>query len=253
MPSFIIHSVVGEELSKRLGFSEEEHNKFFVANLLPDTVKLEIDPNWDSVQLRHAIQRVKKTTHFRTNDDAILSHPDLKYFLDKYDDLVKTDIITFGYFVHLYTDWYYFTKFLPKMITFLCEDKKSLATIKKDNKYNRINKNNELMAKEDFWSKINKDGIYGEYSRLNKYIIEKYNFKYDYELYKKIINNDFNILIEEVNSDGIDNLLDELNNFYKESLESELEDFKIFDSCDVDNLINDVVDSFLLEYSYLIK
>lgn len=57
MPSFIVHSVAGEELSKRLGFDKKTHNKFFVANLLPDTVQLERDPNLSPEELRKAIQK----------------------------------------------------------------------------------------------------------------------------------------------------------------------------------------------------
>ena len=58
MPSFIVHSVAGEELNKRLGFDKKTHNKFFVANLLPDTVQLERDPNLSPEELRKAIQKL---------------------------------------------------------------------------------------------------------------------------------------------------------------------------------------------------
>ena len=92
MPSFIVHSVAGEELSKRLGFDKKTHNKFFVANLLPDTVQLERDPNWSPEELRKAIQKEKHVSHFRTDFETILSYPDLDYFLSEYEDLVKNDI-----------------------------------------------------------------------------------------------------------------------------------------------------------------
>ena len=253
MPSFIVHSVAGEELSKRLGFDKKTHNKFFVANLLPDTVQLERDPNWSPEELRKAIQKEKHVSHFRTDFETILSYPDLDYFLSKYEDLVKTDIIAFGYFFHLYTDNYYFTKFLPNMITFLQEDQKNIANIKTENKFNKINKTGKILAKVDFWNKNNEDGIYGEYNRLNKYVIDKYNFKYDVELYRNILKDDFVVPIKEIKVDGIDNLLEELNNFYKKSMESEVEKFRLFDGDGVDNLITDVVDNFMRDYDYLIR
>lgn len=253
MPSFIVHSIAGEELSKRLKFNKKNHNKFFVANLLPDTVQLERNPNWTSEELRKAIQKEKHVSHFRTDFDSILSYPDLNYFLAEYEDLVKKDFIAFGYFFHLYTDYYYFNKFLPKVITFLCEDKKTKALIKPDNKYNMINKTGIIMLKQDFWNKKSDDSIYGEYNRLNKYIIDKYNFKYDLDLYKDILSDNFKVPIKEIKIDGIEALLEELNEFYKKSLESGFEEFRIFNEKEVDSLIKDVVDNFLEEYDYLIK
>ena len=253
MPSFIVHSVAGEELSKRLKFDKKTHNKFFVANLLPDTVQLERDPNWSPEELRKAIQKEKHVSHFRTDFDTILSYPDLDYFLKEYEDLVKKDIIAFGYFFHLYTDNYYFTKFLPKMITFLMEDQKTIANIKPENKYNKINKTGKVMAKVDFWAKNSEDGIYGEYNRLNKYIIDKYNFKYDVVLYRDILKDDFIVPIKEIKIDGIDNLLEELNNFYMKSMDSSVEEFRIFEGNEVDNLIKEVVDNFIKDYGYLIR
>lgn len=253
MPSFIVHSVAGEELSKRLGFDKDTHNKFFVANLLPDTVQLERDPNWSPEELRKAIQKEKHVSHFRTDFETILSYPDLDYFLSEYEEIVKNDIIAFGYFFHLYTDNYYFTRFLPKMITFLMEDQKTIANIKPENKFNKINKTGKVMAKVDFWNKHNEDGIYGEYNRLNKYIIDKYNFKYDVVLYRDILKDDFIVPIKEIKIDGIDNLLEELNNFYKKSMDSTVEEFRIFEGNEVDNLIKEVVDSFIKDYGYLIR
>lgn len=253
MPSFIIHSVAGEELCKRLGFDKEMQNMFFVGNLLPDTVQLERNPNWSPEELRKAVQKEKHISHFRTNLENILLYPDLKFFLSEYENIVKDDIVALGYFFHLYTDYYYFAKFLPKMITFLMEDKENVAKIKIDNKYNRINKTGKVIPKSDFWSKTNEDGIYGEYNRLNKYIINKYNFRYNVDLYRRILNDNFIMPIKEIKVDGIDNLLDELNGFYKKSIESSEEEFRIFNKSDVDNLITDVVDNFLINYNYLIR
>lgn len=251
MPSFIVHSVAGEELCKRLDFNKNKLNKFFVANLLPDTVQLERNPEWSSEELRKAIQKEKHVSHFRTDFESLLSYPDLKYFLNEYEELVKNDVIAFGYFFHLYTDYYYFSKFLPKIITFLCEDQITEALIKLDNKYNKINKTGTIMLKQDFWNKKNDDGIYGEYNRLNKYLIDKYNFKFNIDLYKKILNNKFKLSIKEIKIDGIGDLLEELNSFYDKSINSDKEDFKIFTEVDIDNLIKDIVDSFIDEYSYL--
>lgn len=253
MPSFIVHSVAGEELSKRLGFDKETHNKFFVANLLPDTVQLERDSNWSPEELRKAIQKEKHVSHFRTDFETILSYPDLDYFLSEYEELVKNDIIAFGYFFHLYTDNYYFKTFLPKMITFLQEDQETLAKVKLENKFNKINKTGKVMSKVDFWNKNNEDGIYGEYNRLNKYVIDKYNFKYDVDLYRNILKDNFVVPIKEIKVDGIDNLLDELNTFYQKSIDSSVEEFRIFKDSDVDSLIKDVVDNFLEDYDYLIR
>lgn len=139
------------------------------------------------------------------------------------------------------------------MITFLQEDQTTIANIKAENKFNKINKTGKILAKVDFWNKSNEDGIYGEYNRLNKYVIDKYNFKYDLDLYRNILKDDFVVPIKEIKVDGINNLLEELNNFYKKSMESEVEDFRLFDSDGVDSLISDVVDNFMRDYNYLIR
>lgn len=253
MPSFIVHSIVGCELQKKLNLDKKEKELFFIANLLPDVNQIEVDKEWTDEELRKHIQKEKRTTHFRTYTDGVLESPDLDYFLSKYDSVVKSNIVALGYFFHLYTDYYYFSKFLPSVVTFLDENDNEVTT-KELNKYIRINKTNKKLPKQVFWSKKDSEGIYQEYSRLNKYLVKEYNFKFDYKRLKEIIKNkELNLPIKEINSDNIDSLIDELNGFYLESLDNEDVEFKIFSSERIDYFINTVVDNFIKEYDKYLK
>ena len=249
VPSFIVHSVAGREISKYLKLKGDDKTKFFIANLLPDCNQVEIDNKWDDIELRRQIQRGKRVTHFRTEVDSTIEAPDMDYFLKKYKNNIKMDIVAFGYFFHLYTDYYYFTKFLPKMITFLDKDY-NVTTSKKDNVYIKVSKTGKILGLMEFWGKHSDEGLYGDYNRLNKYIIDKYNFKYNFYKYKKFLDSgEFHVIIKEINPSTIYTLLRELNNFYKVSFGSPVEEFKIFKEEDVDKFIEDVIDSFLTTYS----
>lgn len=248
MPSFIVHSIAGREISKYLSLNKEEENLFFLGNLLPDAVNVDRNNNLSDNETRHVIQSQKRITHFRTSTDRVLQVPDLDYFLSKYKDYVSKDIVVFGYFFHLYTDYYYFSKFLPKMLTFLDKDYNEVF-LRSENVYIKINKTNDILEKPLFWSKKNPNGIYGDYNRLNNYLVKKYNFSFDYDNYFEVFNsNKFNNIIIEANTDCMNKLLVELNNFYIESLKCKIDDFKIFNPSDVDLLIQDIITSFLEEY-----
>ena len=254
MPSFLVHSIAGREVIKKLNLSTDQENKFFIANLLPDTRQIERDPNWDEVELRRNIQKEKKITHFRTNDKGILEYPNLDLFLDHYGELITNDIIVFGYFFHLYTDYYYFKEFLPRIITFLDKDY-NITNKKTDNAYIKINKDGKIISKLDFWSKVNPDGLYQDYSRTNKYLITKYNFKYNYDIYKEYLKDisNFPLKIKEIKFEKIFDLLEELNIFYNDSKNSKLEEFRVFTKEDIDNLVNEIIANFLEEYDFLLR
>ena len=253
MPSFIVHSIAGREIAKILNLTGKKRDYFFIANLLPDTNQVEKRDDLSDKDLRILIQKEKKITHFRTTTDGILSYPDIDYFLSKYKDKVKNDIVVLGYFFHLYTDYYYFHDFLPKLLTFLDKDGNEIYK-KDDNDIIKINKTGKLIKKDDFWSKRNSIGIYSDYSRLNTYLIKKYNFPYDYNKCKSIIDSgEFSVPIAEINPSKIGDVLKELDNFYTEALNNNIEEFKIFNKEDIDNLISDVSNTFLEKYNSFIK
>ncbi len=248
MPSFMIHSITGKELLKKLHLSKDQEMKFFIANILPDTRQIERNPEWDEVELRKNIQQEKKITHFRGERSGILEYPNLKLFLDKYGHLIKEDIIVFGYFFHLYMDYYYFHTFLPKIITFLDKDYKE-THIKADYAYIKVNKDKRIIEKLDFWSKSNPIGLYQEYSRINSYLIEKYDFTFNYKKYKKYLEeNNYPLKIEEIKVEKVHDLLDELDVYYHETDKYKGEEYTIFTKKDLDNLIQETIETFINEY-----
>ena len=60
----------------------------------------------------------------------------------------------------------------------------NITDIKKELKYVKINKNNEVVDASDFFSKRNNKGIYKEYSRCNSYLAKKHKFKILEKIYK---------------------------------------------------------------------
>lgn len=251
MPSFIIHSIVGRELCKKLKLSKEDSKIFFLANLLPDIKQIKDEDDLSDKEKRISIQREKRVTHFRSNDLDILEYPDLNLFLKEYEKSID-DLIVFGYFFHLYTDYYYFAKFLPTIITFLDENYKE--TIEKENNcFIRINKTNAVYPVDDFWSKKNLKGIYHDYSLLNRYLIRKYKFKYNYEEIKTHFDDSLFInKIKEIDITNFPELLEELDLFYKEAISSNSSlSFNIFNPIELDTLIDNINTSFVENYSYL--
>ena len=249
MPSFIIHSIVGRELCKKLKFSDEDSKKFFIANLLPDIKQNVYADNLSDQEIRKLIQKEKRVTHFRNNEQDILEYPDLDLFLKTYGKLIE-DLTVFGYFFHLYTDFYYFSVFLPKIIIFL--DKEYKETSKKENNcFIKIIKTNEIITVENFWSKKNPKGIYHDYSALNKYLIDKYSFYFNYQDILSFFNSSLFVnKIEEIDIKNFPLLLKDLKMFYEEAKDDN-SSFNIFSTDEVDLLINNIIISFIENYSYL--
>ena len=252
MPSFIVHSIAGEKIMEYLKLNGEAKNKFFIANLLPDAVKLDIKSGVSDRNLKKEIQINKKNTHFKVNNESVLAYPDVDYFLCQYHNLVEKDIVALGYFFHLYTDYYYFSFFLPKYITFLDANLNEIDK-KSYNIYNKIDKTGLILKKQWFWNSDNLDGIYAEYNRINQYLIKKYNFSFDANMYIDYLKkNNFVNMISETDIKDISNLLYELNGYYQTSLNNRIEKLKIFLESDIDNFICEVTDSFLKKYKYFI-
>ncbi len=251
MPSFAIHNICGLELLKKLDVDEGNKNKFIIGNILPDVSRISKYNELDDIGKRKAIQKRKKETHFRNNTDKIVEYPNCSVFLNKYRDYIENDIITLAYFFHLYTDYYYFKYVFSKIITFLDENYE-VTDIKSNFKYVKINKTNEIVLGKDFFNKKNPKGIYKEYSRCNSYLARKYDCKVDiYELIDFIDQNGFLTHIEETNSLYAYYAIRKLEKYVNEIDVDDCE-LLIFRKEDLDNLVDDVVDNFILEYGYLL-
>ena len=238
MPSFVIHSICGKELEKKMNVTEDEKKLFFLGNLIPDTKQRDYKSTDNEI-----ISHDKILTHFKTNHKPILEYPDLDLFLSKYGELVKSNSLVFGYFFHLYADYYYFKYYLPDKLSFLDENYE--VTDRHDYSYVKSNKNGKILTTEDFWDRKKSSGIYYEYSRMNKYLISKYNFTYNVDDYLPLIDG-IEVPVTEVKIDRLRDLLFDVDHFYKERIDDT--EFQILDTNSVDTLIHEILDTFMERY-----
>lgn len=252
MPSFAIHTICGNELLKDLNISENERKSFIIGNIIPDVSRVPGFRFKDNIEKRKSVQDRKKTTHFRTNDSVVLAYPDLDLFLKKYSGVVRSNISCFGYFFHLYTDYYYFKKFLPKILTFYDKDMKK-ANNKEEVYYVKINKTGEIVKYKKLFSKETEEGIYRDYSISNQYLINKYGLDIDYnDLFEFIDQVGFSIEIEETKSIYAYYAVLKMKKYLKDE---KIKDTKlnVFTSEDLDTLIEKIIKSFKKNYGYLMS
>lgn len=250
MPSFLIHSIIGNKLSEKLNFDKKDSNDFIVGNLLPDIQRFHKEDQENDIEYRYRVQRGKILTHFRSNIDDALQYPDLGLFLNKYGDLIKKDKIVFGYFFHLYTDYYYFKYFLPKYVCFYDKDNKETSKIK-NNYYAKIKKSNSILNTSDFWNYKDLRSIYKEYFRISKYLLENYDIEID-ELKNYIRQNKITNRVLEVNDYDLIESLNGLCDLIKDVKEAKKEELLIFDFKEILVFLEDVIATFLKDYESII-
>lgn len=160
MPGFILHLVHGKMFldQRDLNYSENEIRQFQMGLLMPDANKIKKEKN--------------DLSHFFSEDQKgkILQVPDLDRF--HYRIFIDNPYVL-GYAAHLYLDKYFFEDYFQKFVHFLDsdgnltleEEKVKQVFLVKDQKYISPN---ELFS-ENY--------LYGDYTMINKYLIEKYCIK----------------------------------------------------------------------------
>lgn len=247
MPSFAVHSICGDKLIEKLRINEKDKQSFIIGNILPDISRVSGYSKLDDKEKRRATQYKKKISHFRTKKDYIIEYPDIDEFLEKYKEKVKDNIATLAYFFHLYTDYYYFKYCIPSVVEFLDQDLNKSDDRKKAI-YARIIKSDRIINGKDFFNKEHEDGIYKEYSRCNKYLLDKYKIKIDCDkLFEYIDEYGFYTEIEETNSMFAYYAVIKLRKYFGETYTIE-GNLKYFTEEQLDNLVNDIVNSFIEKY-----
>ncbi len=253
MPSFMIHTIAGERMIKQLKLTDEDKKKFFISNLLPDTVDRSLYASYRGQERRDRKQKIKRITHFRTDYTQTFEYPNLELFLDKYKEQTKKDINYLAYFFHLYTDYYYFAIYLPTIITFY-DKNHNISTKREDNVYVEIKNFNREMDHDDFWDNFGNESIYADYSRLNKYLVNKYPLSFKpKELIKYIHNSNYKVDMEETNSNLAIQAIESLKNIVDEATNKDIEQTKIFTIDQIEKLMDDIVSSFLDKYKDLLN
>ena len=250
MPSFAINTKSGKQLLKELDLNTDKEKEFLIGNILPDVSRVKGYKVLDNHQKRKSVQDIKMVTHFRIKEDVVLSYPDLNKFLKKYEEEVKNNIISFAYFFHLYTDYYYFKVFLPSILTFYDKDM-NITNNKNNVYYAKINRTNEIVEYKILFNKESNEGIYKDYSIANNYLLDKYKLNINYEeLIEYIDEHGFNTKIKETNPLFAYYAIIKIRK-YLEELKIEDTNLRIFTYNDLDNLVENIIDSFKKEYSYL--
>ena len=146
--------------------------------------------------------------------------------------------------------YYYFKVFLPSILTFY--DKDMNITNKKSNVYYaKINRTNEIIEYKILFNKESNEGIYKDYSIANNYLLDKYKLNINYEeLIEYIDEHGFNTKIKETNPLFAYYAIIKIRKYLDEE---KIEDtnLHIFTYNDLDNLVENIIDSFKKEYSYL--
>ena len=126
MPSYVIHYICGNKLIEKYKVTPKDKSLFLVGNLIPDSSKLLGQMETASLsgdfrkEHRDEIQKEKHITHFRDieNQNKLIMLPKPNKFKDKYG---ISDLISLGYYYHLYTDKYFFSNIWKESFDFLTE------------------------------------------------------------------------------------------------------------------------------------
>ena len=95
MASSIIHMAVANEINKVL---KRDNDKLLIGSIAPDISK--------------QVGQTKLHSHFLDNNDTNI--PNMDRFLEKYKDKLDDDFVM-GYYIHLYTDFFWFKYFLTEI------------------------------------------------------------------------------------------------------------------------------------------
>ena len=219
MPGFVLHLVAAQMLLNKVQNRIEE--KYFLwGNLLPDATMN------------------KSISHFWKTDDynTLIRTPQLDVFFNKYRFKLHNSSIL-GYFYHLYIDWKFFKEYLPQRVSFL--DLKGQETTEKENVcWARIKHTGEQITIKDFYSE---KYYYGDYTRMNHYLVERYQVSLDYD----VSVGEFEI--DEIDCCNVCEISQQLNNYLRKSEEG-IEALKVFEIHDLLQMLENATDEFMERY-----
>lgn len=138
MASSVIHMAVANEINKVI---KRDNNKLLIGSIAPDISK--------------HIGESKVKSHFLDNEDNDISNIDK--FLTKYKYRMNDDFVL-GYFIHLYTDYFWFKYFIPEIYN---EDNNMITKI--DGSIVKCNGNMLSIY------------IYNDYTNMNIKLLDEYN------------------------------------------------------------------------------
>ena len=161
----------------------------------------------------------RKYSHF-LNDDGL---PDMNRFLEKYGNKLDDDFVL-GYFIHLYTDYFWFNYFITELVS-----------------HNVITKLNGDSVKLN--GNMLRQYIYNDYTNLNVLLINKYSLDFEFLYSDEVRNTD--MLIDEIPSDKMNVLFDKAvsivqNSKVRKSFVFDIDNIDRFISMSVNLMLNEI-------------
>lgn len=160
MPGYILHLTAAKILLDKTS-TELSENNFLLGNLLSD------------------VERNKVISHFQDprNNSKILRYPDLGRFIKKYYHFLSDSSVC-GYLYHLYIDQKFYKEYLPNLVKYI--DAHGNSTVERENvKWVYIKRTDEKIPFKQFYSN---QYYYGDFTKMNNYLIKKYALPLDLKL-----------------------------------------------------------------------
>ncbi len=202
MASSIIHMCVANEINNVIN---KDRRKMLIGSVAPDIAK--------------QIGMKKYQTHFQDEDK---DYPDLERFLEKYKNNLNDDFVL-GYYIHLYTDYYWFKYFISHFNDIDC-----IYTLD----------GNVVKCTED----EKREYIYNDYTNLNIKLIDEYLLSLDI-FYLQIP--EINDIIKEMPLDKLDILIEKVgiiieNSNQEKKIIFDIKEVKKFIEFSVSGILNNL-------------
>ena len=94
VPNWRVHLEIAKKINEQIQFNNEDYNLFLLGNIAPD-----INNGYIVEGISHIYD------HGHTHLYNLEDHSTYTNFYQKYQDILKTNPIAFGYLIHLYTDY----------------------------------------------------------------------------------------------------------------------------------------------------
>ena len=156
MPGYVTHLALSKKYLDARNISDEEYiSRFIIGSIVADVAR---PPR-------------KKETHFWTDDNYLMfvRKPCLDSFLNKYGSRLQEPFVK-GYYSHLLLDKIFIEKYWGKHFCFF-DAKGNEAFLYDEVAMVEILDDNSRYSREEFFSS---DLYYGDYDRMNPYLINKY-------------------------------------------------------------------------------
>ena len=224
MPGFILHLLHGKFLleSGEFSFNETEKMQFRAGLMIPDAYKKDYLRN--------------EKSHFfpeRTRPEFVRV-PDLDMFSEKYAEYFHDPYVA-GYAAHLYADRFFFPDYLSEYISYA--DKNGVSAVSRDDITDVVIKKSGLKVSRDRF--FSSEYFYGDYSRLNHFLINKYDLK-------NIRYTETSDIIDEADSKDLRKVISDLERYLTETPEDT--ELKVLTCDSVENEFRKYTEGFVHWY-----